>query len=139
MLLEITETIAMADVARCLETLVRLRLKGFGLAIDDFGTGFSSLQQLERVPYTELKIDRSFVRGAAGQQRLRTVLESSVSIARRLGLISVAEGVESRDDWACLREVGCDVAQGYYIAKPMCGDEILPWMESWRRHDTTAR
>lgn len=133
LILEITETIAMLDVARCLETLVRLRLKGFGLSIDDFGTGFSSLQQLERVPYTELKIDREFVNGAATQERLRTVLESSVSIAKRLGITSVAEGVETAEDWECLREIGCDVAQGYLIAKPMSGNDFLLWIENWER------
>lgn len=132
LVLEITETIAMLNVARCLETLLRFRVKGFGLSIDDFGTGFSSLQQLERVPYTELKIDRSFVDGAAHQERLRTVLETSVSIARRLGMSSVAEGVESHADWLCLRDIGCDAAQGYYIAKPMAGEDFLDFSQNWR-------
>ena len=131
--LEVTETIAMTNVARCMESLVRLRLRGFGLSIDDFGTGFSSLQQLERVPYTELKIDRSFVNGAATHDRLRTVLESSIAIARRLGLASVAEGVETVDDWECLRECGCDIAQGYLIARPMAGAEFVDWAARWKR------
>ena len=128
---EVTETIAMTDVARCLETLSRLRMKGFGLSIDDFGTGFSSLQQLSRIPFTELKIDQSFVTGASTQPSLRSVIESSVQLAKNLGLKTVGEGVETREDWLCLKQAGCEIAQGYFIAKPMEGDQFLPWVKQW--------
>lgn len=131
--IEVTETIAMSSIARCLESLVRLRLRGFGLSIDDFGTGFSSLQQLERVPYTELKIDRAFVDGAARQERLRAVLESSITVATRLGLTTVAEGVEQPEDLACVRDHGCEIAQGYLISKPIAGGDFLRWVNEWEQ------
>jgi EAL domain-containing protein (putative c-di-GMP-specific phosphodiesterase class I)/ActR/RegA family two-component response regulator len=129
-ILEITETLAMTNVLACLESLCRLRLRGFGLSIDDFGTGFSSLQQLTRVPYTELKIDQGFVNGAVTSAERRAVLASSVDIAKKLGLTSVAEGVETQADWELLRELGCQLAQGYFIAKPLSGDEFTTWAVS---------
>ena len=119
MVLEITETMAMTEVAPALENLARLRMRGFGLSIDDYGTGFSSLQQLMRIPYTELKIDQSFVIGCAANPSSRIIVESSVDMARRLGIKSVAEGVETQADCEVLRAVGCDVVQGYFIARPM--------------------
>lgn len=133
MVLEVTETIAMTDIAHCLETLSRLRMRGFGLSIDDFGTGFSSLQQLSRIPFTELKIDQSFVSGASTDPRLRSVIESSVQLGKDLGLETVAEGVETRDDLLYLKQVGCEVAQGYFVARPMAGEELLSWAEEWER------
>ncbi|HWA12344.1 MAG TPA: EAL domain-containing response regulator [Burkholderiales bacterium] len=133
--LEVTETAAMTDVGRCLENLVRLRMKGFGLSIDDYGTGYSSMQQLARVPYTELKIDQSFVMGASSQPRLRVMLESSMQMAEKLGLQAVAEGVETRRDWNLLAELGCHKAQGYYIAKPMPAAEFLDWIDEWPPKD----
>jgi len=129
-ILEVTETLAMTDMPQCLESLCRLRLRGFGLSIDDFGTGFSSLQQLTRVPYTELKIDRGFVNGAAASPQQRTVLESSIDIAKKLGLASVAEGVETLEDWNLLHELGCQMAQGYFVAKPASGEEFTTWTRS---------
>jgi EAL domain-containing protein (putative c-di-GMP-specific phosphodiesterase class I)/CheY-like chemotaxis protein len=130
-MLEITETAAMTDVGRCLENLARLRMKGFGLSIDDYGTGYSSMQQLARVPYTELKIDQSFVMGAGSQPRLRVMLESSMQMAEKLGLSVVAEGVETRQDWNLLAEIGCHKAQGYFIAKPMPAADFLGWIDEW--------
>lgn len=119
MILEITETAAMTEVAPALENLARLRMRGFGLSIDDYGTGFSSLRQLTRVPFTELKIDQSFVMGCAANPASRAIVESSIEMARRLGIKSVAEGVETQADWDVLLAAGCDLAQGYFIAKPM--------------------
>jgi EAL domain-containing protein (putative c-di-GMP-specific phosphodiesterase class I)/FixJ family two-component response regulator len=130
-ILEVTETAAMTDVGRCLENLARLRMKGFGLSIDDYGTGYSSMQQLARVPYSELKIDQSFVMGASSQPRLRVMLESSMQMADKLGLTVVAEGVETRRDWNLLAELGCHKAQGYYIAKPMPAADFLDWIDAW--------
>lgn len=127
LIVEVTETVAMTDVAQSLETLSRMRMRGFGLSIDDFGTGHSSLQQLARVPYTELKIDQAFVHGAAAQPHLAAVVESSVGVARKLGLKSVGEGIETEDDWTFLRKIGCDIGQGYYIAKPMEGERLSEW------------
>ena len=129
--LEVTETIAMTDVAHALENLARLRIKGFGLSIDDYGTGYSSLQQLSRIPFTELKIDQSFVMSATEQQSCRVILESSLDIAKKLGLTAVAEGVENRADWQLLKSLGCDAAQGYFIAKPMPAGKLAEWASQW--------
>lgn len=118
-ILEITETTAMTHVGPALENLTRLRMHGFGLSVDDYGTGFSSLQQLTRVPFTELKVDQSFVAGCASDASSRAIVESSVEMAHRLGITSVAEGVETQAEWDVLQEVGCDVAQGYFLARPM--------------------
>jgi predicted signal transduction protein with EAL and GGDEF domain len=114
-----------------LQSLVRLRLLRFALSIDDFGTGHSSLAQLRDVPFTELKIDRGFVQGARHNQIIRPMLEGSLGIAQRLGMQTVAEGVETEDDWHLLRELGCDYAQGYFIAKPMASDRVPAWLSDW--------
>jgi EAL domain-containing protein (putative c-di-GMP-specific phosphodiesterase class I) len=125
MILEITETAAMTEVAPALENLARLRMRGFGLSVDDYGTGFSSLRQLTRAPFTELKIDQSFVAGCAANDSSRAIVESSVEMARRLDIKSVAEGVETQADWDVLKATGCDMAQGYFIAKPMQESSFL--------------
>jgi EAL domain-containing protein (putative c-di-GMP-specific phosphodiesterase class I) len=131
MILEITESTAMTNVAQALENLARLRIKGFGLSIDDYGTGYSSMQQLTRVSFTELKIDQSFVSGAFAHPACRVVLEASLDIARKLHLTTVAEGVESLEDWRILRQLNCDIAQGFFIAEPMPGDAFPTWMMAW--------
>ncbi|MBB1520341.1 EAL domain-containing response regulator [Aquipseudomonas guryensis] len=128
-ILEITESAIMVDLGITLGTLARLRLKGFGLSVDDYGTGFSCMLQLSRVPCSELKVDRAFVNGASQSLHLRILLESALDIARKLNLHVVAEGVETREDWLLLRNLGCSEAQGYFVAKPMPGDALLPW---WR-------
>lgn len=128
---EITETAAMTDVGRVLENLSRLRMKGFRLAIDDYGTGYSSMQQLDRSAATELKIDRAFVTGATQDQSIRVILQSSLKMAARLGLVTVAEGVETQDDWDLLTEFGCDQAQGYLISRPMPAEEVSDWIMDW--------
>ena len=108
------------------------RLKGFLLAIDDFGTGFSSLTQLRRLPFTELKLDRTFVSGAATDSDARSLLESSVNLAKRLQLKTVAEGIETEDEWNLLVWMGVDLGQGYYMARPMPADKLLPWYAGWQ-------
>jgi EAL domain-containing protein (putative c-di-GMP-specific phosphodiesterase class I)/CheY-like chemotaxis protein len=124
---EITESAAVSDVGRTLENLSRLRMKGFGLSIDDYGTGYSSMERLARVPFTELKIDRSFVSRALTEPASRAVLESSLEMARKLGIVAVAEGVESESEWNLLKEMGCSLAQGYFVARPMGAAEFLAW------------
>jgi len=128
---EITELIAMTDIPVCLENLARLRLKGFGLSVDDYGTGHSNMQQLLRIPFLDLKIDRSFVAGASQNRQMAIALASSLELARKLRRNSVAVGVETRADWDLLRELGCTYAQGYYIAKPMERDAVPGWVEEW--------
>ncbi len=127
MVLEVTESATTTDIGKVLENLSRLRMKGFGLSIDDYGTGYSSMQQLTRIPFTELKLDQSFVANAVRQHSARVILESSLDMARRLNIVSVAEGVETAEDWHLLRDLGYQLAQGYYIAKPLDADSFLEW------------
>jgi EAL domain-containing protein (putative c-di-GMP-specific phosphodiesterase class I)/CheY-like chemotaxis protein len=115
-----------------IERLVRLRMMGFGLAIDDYGTGRSNLQLLARIPFSELKIDRSFVDGASRKRPLSTVLRSCLGLAHSLERMSVAVGVETRQDWDFLQGLGCTYAQGYHIANPMAADAFPGWLEDWR-------
>ncbi len=115
-----------------IERLVRLRMLGFGLAIDDYGTGRSNLQLLARIPFSELKIDRSFVDGASKRRPLGTVLRSCLSLAHSLDRMSVAVGVETRQDWDFLQGLGCTYAQGYHIANPMEASAFPGWLEDWR-------
>ncbi|MBT5860347.1 MAG: EAL domain-containing response regulator [Alphaproteobacteria bacterium] len=129
--LEITESRISEDPSALLDIITRFRLKRFELSIDDFGTGFSSLQQLQRLPFSELKIDQAFVMGASNNATAQSILESSISLAKKLNLRIVAEGVESREDWDLISRLGCDLAQGYLVAKPMPGNEIPAWHESW--------
>ncbi|MDP3514308.1 MAG: EAL domain-containing response regulator, partial [Sulfuritalea sp.] len=117
--LEITESAAMTNVAPALENLARLCMNGFALSIDDYGTGSSNMQQLTRIAFSELKIDQSFVKDFADNKDLRIVVESSIDMAHKLQVKSVAEGVETQRDWDGLKLVGCDTAQGYFIARPM--------------------
>lgn len=132
LMIEITESRLMSPSPAPLESLVRLRLQRFGLSIDDFGTGHSSLAQLRDVPFTELKVDRSFVRGARDNAIIRPMLEGSIGIAKRLDMRSVAEGVETDDDWQVLREIECDLAQGYFIGRPMPCERLPQWIDEWQ-------
>ena len=132
-ILEITESSVMSDIARGLGMLARLRLKGFGLSVDDFGTGYSSLAQLSQIPFTELKVDQGFVSGAPSQPRKRAMLETSLDLARRLDLKVVAEGVETAEEWQLLAQLGCDYAQGYLISPAVPGDQLPAAIERWRR------
>jgi len=129
--LEVTESLVTTNLTYVLENLARLRMRGFGISIDDYGTGFSSMQQLSRIPFTELKIDQSFVTGATNRPNLRVILESSLQLAHKLGLKAVAEGIEKDEEWALLKSLDCDVAQGYFIARPMPGDAVLDWNTTW--------
>lgn len=129
--LEITESHLMDDYKESLETLARLRLKGVWLSIDDFGTGYSSMEQLKRVPFNEVKIDRCFVTGASHDVETLAILESTIELGQRLGLVVVAEGVESREDWDLLESLGCDVAQGYFISRPLEADALPGWVRNW--------
>lgn len=125
--IELTETCIMQNLVSSLDVLTRLRLRGIALAIDDFGTGHSSLTQLKRIPFNELKIDQTFVNVATRDAECRHIIESSIRLASDLGLRSVAEGVETAADTRLLRELGCDLLQGYFIAKPMPKGELVNW------------
>ena len=131
--LELTESSAARDLGRKLENLSRLRLLGFGLSIDDYGTGYSSMYRLSRIPFTELKIDREFVRRAPTGASSRALLESSLQLAAKLGICAVAEGVETEREWKLLQSLDCPVAQGFYIARPMSAIEFLHWARARAR------
>jgi EAL domain-containing protein (putative c-di-GMP-specific phosphodiesterase class I)/CheY-like chemotaxis protein len=130
-MVEVTESGVTQSNPLAQEILARLRLKGFGLSIDDFGTGYSSMAQLHRLPFTELKIDKAFVHGAAADSRSYAMFESSVLLARKLGVVSVAEGVETDEDFAVAKLLGCDVVQGFLFAKAMPVNEALAWLSDF--------
>jgi len=125
---EVTETSVMRQLSQALTNMGRLRLMGFGLAMDDFGIGYSSMQQFARCPFTELKIDRAFVHGAWQWPNRHMVLKSALDLGQSLGVATVAEGVETLADWKLLRGLGCDMAQGYLLAKPMPAGELVAWI-----------
>lgn len=129
--LEVTESRIMDNITVPLEVLTRMRLKGFELSIDDFGTGYSTLEQLRRIPFGELKIDRAFVTGVSKDDEAKAILESSVSLAKKLDLSVVAEGVETKEDYELVMHMGCDVVQGFLISKPIRSMEFLQWLSTW--------
>ena len=131
-ILELTETEAILNIASALENLTRLRIRGFGLAIDDYGVGYSSMQALSRMPFTEIKIDRSFVSAAATDPKYRLMVEHTIAVAHQLGLKTVAEGVETRTDCHLLASMGCELIQGFAVSKPLEGAEFLRWMTERR-------
>ncbi len=142
--LELTETSALDDPVLSLELLTRLRAQGFQLSIDDFGAGYSSMQQLVRLPFSEIKIDRVFVASALQSDTSRSVVKSIVELGHSLGLPSTAEGVEDEATLQFLDFIGCDLAQGYFIARPMSGEKLCHWLSSvsewpWRALETRQR
>ncbi len=126
-ILEITETTVMHHAAETYDNLARLSIKGFGLSIDDFGTGYSSLSQLVKLPYAEIKIDKSFVVNASTNPESRAVITSIVELAKSLGLKTTAEGVEDRTTLQFLKSLGCDLCQGYAISRPVNADGAVEW------------
>jgi EAL domain-containing protein (putative c-di-GMP-specific phosphodiesterase class I) len=132
--LEVTESRLLQDLRAPLEILTRLRLKRFSLSIDDFGTGHSSMTQLRDMPFDELKIDAGFVHGAAGGCGTElAIYDASLGLARQLDMQTVAEGIEDRADWDMVRRSGCQVGQGYFIARPMPGSDVPAWIGSWQQ------
>lgn len=126
--LEITESAAMHDPALTLEILGRLRLRGFNLALDDFGTGYSNLALLHRMPFTEMKIDRSFVHDLKENRDSRVIVRALTLLARQFGMTTVVEGVEDLSVWPWLRSVGVEQVQGYGIASPMPAEAVVEWI-----------
>lgn len=128
---EVTESLLNQDLATSLDILTRLRLKGLGLSIDDFGTGFSTMEQLKRIPFSELKVDQSFVHGATHNHVSGAILESSLNLAQKLDITTVAEGVEDQTDFDFVKQLGCQRIQGYMFAKPMPMDELCSWLSQY--------
>ena len=131
--LEVTESRMMQNRVAALDVLTRLRLKRVGLSIDDFGTGHSSLAQLRDLPFTELKIDRSFVHGASHDATRASICAASLLLARELGLNVVAEGIEDEEDWNYIRSAGAAIGQGYFIARPMPPEQLPLWLSDWNK------
>jgi diguanylate cyclase (GGDEF)-like protein len=129
--LEITESAIMDDPQRALVTLDALSEMGFKLSIDDFGTGYSSLAYLKRLPVDELKIDQSFVRNMQSDREDAMIVRSTIDLAHNLGIMVVAEGVETAEAWNLLRELKCDHAQGYHMGRPMPVTEFAAWSAGW--------
>jgi len=128
--LEVTESALMSELVTSLDILTRLRMKGIELSIDDFGTGYSSLSQLYQAPFTDLKIDQSFVMHMHNDEDAKGIVKICIMLGHELNMHVVAEGVENKETLALLDEMGCDIAQGYYIAKPMPADELIQWQNN---------
>ncbi len=131
LILEVTESGAMESPDQTMEILARLRLKGVQLSIDDFGAGHSSLLQLYRLPYGELKIERSFVIDALDSQEAATIIHATIELGHRLGLKVVAEGVEDKLTAEWLAQLQCDIGQGNFFSVPLPSAEFLAWMDGW--------
>ena len=125
--LEITETQGFGEPRAAMETLNRLRLQGFRLSVDDYGTGFSSLERLRSLPFTELKVDRQFVAGAASSTELTAILRHCVELADQFNLATVAEGIESIEDWQLVKSLGFGEAQGFYFSNPLELEALIAW------------
>jgi len=130
--LEVTENAAANDPDAMMDILTRLRLKGIGLAIDDFGTGYSSLKQLFCMPFTELKIDRSFVQELTGSAEAKTMVSAMINLAENLGMTACAEGVECQEVLDFLELSGCHSVQGFFICEPVTATEFERFMQDWR-------
>jgi len=134
LMLEVTETTAMADAARAVDVLLQLRLKGIGLSIDDFGTGYSSLSALARMPFNELKIDRSFITNCIDDSDMMKIVRGSIALAHGFGMKVVAEGIEDVRTAEMLSEIGCDVGQGYVFAPALSVDALQGWRNGRNVH-----
>lgn len=130
--LEITESAIMGDPQRALSVIERLHHMGLKLSVDDFGTGYSSLAYLKKLPVSELKIDMSFVLNMDKDKDDETIVRSTVNLGHNMGLIVVAEGVETESAWHMLQQMGCDLAQGYHISRPLDNAALLQWIRSSR-------
>lgn len=129
---EITESRLYDNTAHAMDVLTRLRMKGIELSIDDFGTGYSNLRQLQLMPFNELKIDKSFIRNCETDKESESIVRSSIELGQRLGIRTVAEGVETRELAERLREWGCNIGQGFFYAKALPSDAFSLWLREFR-------
>ena len=134
LILEITESGAMEDPSLTMDILTRLRLKNIRLSLDDFGTGFSSLVQLYRMPFNELKVDKSFVMGAISSKEAAAISRVTIDLGHSLGLEVVAEGVEDEETYNWLGSLGCEICQGYFISRPLGAAAFSTWIHDHKRH-----
>ena len=138
-MLELTESNLMEDITASLEIITRFRIKGFGLSIDDFGTGYSSIEKLKLLPFTELKIDRSFVSGISANSAAYSILESSVRMGQALGMSVVAEGVETQEDLDLVTAAGCNEVQGYFYSKAIQAEDCIVWKKHWENNNRSFK
>src|SRR5206468_10009964 len=131
--LELTETAAMTGNGEGLEMIARMRDLGIRISIDDYGTGLSTLEYLKKIPANEIKIDQSFVKAMGDNRSDRLMVQSTIGLAHSLGRQVVAEGVEQREILDVLAEMGCDIAQGYAIGRPMSLETLTKRISSDRR------
>jgi EAL domain-containing protein (putative c-di-GMP-specific phosphodiesterase class I)/ActR/RegA family two-component response regulator len=131
LVLEVSENRVAGNRSTLLGTLSRLALKGFSLSLDDFGAGETTMSDLSDIAMTELKFDRSFVHNVSNDSALRMTLSSCIRMAEALGMTTVAEGVELSQDWHEIKSLGCQIVQGYLVAKPMPKDQMLGWITHW--------
>ena len=124
-ILEITESGLISELHTALDVLTRMRLKGFGLSIDDFGTGYATLQQLQRVPARELKLDMSFTHSMLHDESSNIIVRKTLELARDLDMYVVAEGVETEEQLRALAEYGCEVVQGHLLGEPRPIEALL--------------
>jgi EAL domain-containing protein (putative c-di-GMP-specific phosphodiesterase class I) len=132
LVLELTEG-ATQPLVKLMDTLTRFRIKGIGLAIDDFGTGYSSMMQLRQLPFTEVKIDQAFVADVTQSRDCRLIVQTIAELAHGLGLSATAEGIETVEQLQAVRELGCDIAQGYLISQPMGPQALAAWNNTFRK------
>jgi EAL domain-containing protein (putative c-di-GMP-specific phosphodiesterase class I) len=134
MVLEVTESASISNLGHTLANLARLRMRGFKLSIDDFGTGYATYEQLERIPFTELKIDISITREVLKSRKHAILARSLLQLSKDLCLYSVAEGIETQETWDFLKSFGCDCGQGYFLGRPMAGGQMRNWVRQDRSH-----
>ena len=138
-ILELTETSAMENSLASLDILTRLRVQGFMVSLDDFGTGYSSMKQLVRLPFSEIKVDKSFVISSLSNVESMTIMRSTIELGRSLGLSTTAEGVESAETMRVLKELGCELGQGFYISKPLPLETSDAWLVAHMKKCEEAR
>ncbi len=133
LMFEITESAVMAEPARALETLIKINKMGIQLSLDDFGTGYSSLAYLKKLPVSEIKIDKSFIKDMELDAGDTVIVRSTIALGHNLGMKVVAEGVENAEIWELLTELGCDASQGYYMSRPLSAEALDEWLKtsSW--------
>jgi EAL domain-containing protein (putative c-di-GMP-specific phosphodiesterase class I)/FixJ family two-component response regulator len=131
-IVEVTESGLFKDLSKVLDVLARLRMKRFPISIDDFGTGYAMMQHLKHIPATEIKIDQSFIRNMQICNSDRIVVEKTVEIGHELGMTVVAEGVETAEQLQFLREIDCDIVQGYYFSRPLAPEALQIWLSEYR-------
>lgn len=138
LMLEVTESVAMSDVCRAMDILLRLRIKGIGISMDDFGTGYSSLAALARLPFNELKIDKSLVINCVNDPDLWKIVRGTVAMGHEFKMKVVAEGIEDLPTLRALAQIGCDLGQGYYFSRPLPATEFASWYDRWLLSDQTT-